>query len=296
MRTLPPGLQAHLDSGTTTLCHCWRVVPALGAVLGFTDHDRDLSFDSVTYEAQAGFSASEIESSLGLSVDNLEAAGALSSERLNEERLRAGDFDNAAVEIWLVNWQDVSQRLLLRKGNLGEVTHGSLGFTAELRGLAHELNQTHGRIYQFGCDAVLGDQRCGVDLDDPGFSTAAVVLSVEDTRRLVVSGADDFTESWFARGTALFTSGANAGRGAEIKFHRIGNGAVMIELWQPAAFAVTAGDALTLRAGCDKQFTTCRGKFANALNFRGFPHVPGDDFVLSYASQNDPGNDGGSRN
>jgi hypothetical protein len=24
-------------------------------------------------------------------------------------------------------------------------------------------------------------------------------------------------------------------------------------------------------------------KFANGLNFRGFPHIPGNDFVLSYA-------------
>ena len=57
------------------------------------------------------------------------------------------------------------------------------------------------------------------------------------------------------------------------------------------ACAIAAGDAFTLRAGCDKQFATCRAKFANAVNFRGFPHMPGDDFVLSYATQGDPDND-----
>lgn len=296
MRTLPPGLRDHLDTGTTTLCHCWRLETQAGEVLGFTDHDRGLTIDAVTYEAQAGFSASEIESSLGLSVDNLEAAGALNSDHLSEARLLAGDFDNATVEVWLVNWQDVSQRLLMRKGNLGEVTHGSLGFQAELRGLAHVLNQPKGRIFQFGCDAVLGDARCGVDLGDPQFSTSCVVTSAEDNRRLVVSGAESFAEKWFAKGTANFTVGANAGRTGEIKFHRWAGAGTLIELWQPMPHDIQAGDTLLLKAGCDKQFTTCKAKFANALNFRGFPHIPGDDFVLGYATQGDPKNTGGSRN
>ncbi|MGH6821176.1 MAG: DUF2163 domain-containing protein, partial [Methylocella sp.] len=172
MRTLPAGLRAHLDTGTTTLCHCWRIETAGGDVMGFTDHDRDLAIDAVVYEAQAGFQASEIESSLGLSIDNLDAAGALNSERLSEARLKAGDFDNASVEVWRVNWQDVSQRILLRKGHLGEVTHGGVGFTAEVRGLAHLLNQPKGRIFQFGCDAVLGDGRCGVNLETAAFRGA----------------------------------------------------------------------------------------------------------------------------
>lgn len=295
MRTLPAGLQAHLDSGATTLCNCWRLATAAGDVLGFTDHDRTLVIDGVTYEAQTGFAGSEIQSAVGLSVDNLEASGALRSDRLSEQRLAAGDFDNAEVEIWLVNWQDVSQRLLLRKGNLGEVTRSSLGFTAELRGLAHLLNQTQGRLYQYGCDAALGDARCGVAIDDAAFRVTATVVSSEEDRRLTVSGAAGFAEGWFARGTAVWGSGANAGRKAEVKFHRISSTGVLVELWQPMPFPVTPGDTVILRAGCDKQFSTCRGKFDNAVNFRGFPHIPGEDFVLSYAARNDAANDGGSR-
>ena len=42
--------------------------------------------------------------------------------------------------------------------------------------------------------------------------------------------------------------------------------------------------AVTLTAGCDKQFATCRDRFGNADNFRGFPHMPGRDFVFSFAS------------
>ena len=263
--------------------------------MGFTDHDRDLAFDGVTFEAKAGFAASEIQSALGLSVDNLEASGALNSVRLSEARIAAGDFDNATVEIWRVNWQNVAQRLLLRKGNLGEVTRGSAGFTAELRGLAHLMNQTRGRVYQYGCDAVLGDARCTVDLDTAAFMATCSVLSNEEDRRLLVGGLASYAEGWFARGTATFTAGPNAGRLAEIKFHRTGTAGVSIELWQPMTAPVGVGDTLAVRTGCDKQFATCRTKFSNAVNFRGFPHIPGDDFVLSYAARNDATNNGGSR-
>ncbi len=296
MRVLPPGLQAHLDSGATTLCHCWKLETRGGDVMGFTDHDRDLSFDGSSFEAQAGFMATEIESSLGLSVDNLEASGALSSERLNEARLLAGDFDNAEITVWLVNWQDVSQRSLVRRGNLGEITRGKTAFSAELRGMAHALNQPRGRIFQYGCDAMVGDARCGVDLESPAYSVEADVIQVEDNRRLLISGAESFEEGWFARGTLEFISGANTGRKAEIKLHRLQQSGVLIELWQPMAMAVEAGDSVMLRAGCDKQFSTCKAKFSNSMNFRGFPQIPGDDFILSYARPEDGSNDGTSRN
>jgi len=56
-----------------------------------------------------------------------------------------------------------------------------------------------------------------------------------------------------------------------------------VELWQALAQAPAPGTRVSVTAGCDKQFATCRGVFANAANFRGFPHMPGDDFVMQYA-------------
>ena len=281
MRTLPPGLASHLATGATTLCHCWKLVPRNGAPLGFTDHDADVVFDGVTFEARAGFEASEIESSLGLSIDNLEASGALESAQLDAERLRAGDFDHATIEIWKVNWQDASQRLLLRKGHLGEVTHGGTGFTAEVRGLSHVLNQTKGRVFQFGCDASVGDGRCGVNLETAIFRGLGTVISIEENRRLTISGLTGFTNTWFSQGTLTWGSGANTGRLEEIKSH---TGSI-VELWQAASYAIAIGDVATLRAGCDKQFATCKAKFGNASNFRGHPQMPGTDFVTTFAGR-----------
>ena len=63
MKNLPPSLQSHLNTGTTTLAWCWRVTRSDGIRLGFTDHDRDLVFDGTLFEAATGFTASETESS-----------------------------------------------------------------------------------------------------------------------------------------------------------------------------------------------------------------------------------------
>ncbi len=278
MRVLPAGLQNHLDSGTTTLCQCWKLTLRSGEKFGFTDHDEPLVFDGTTFEAQAGFTGSEIESSIGLNVDNLEASGALQSGALDELRLNAGDYDHAKVEIWRVNWQDVAQRILQRQGHLGEVTYGQGHFTAEVRGLAHLLNQQKGRLFQFSCDADLGDARCGVNLNATGFQGISTITSVVNNS-IELSGLGAFADDWFTRGRVMWSGG----RQLSIKRHRTFTSQARIDLWSAPKFAISVGDVVTVQAGCDKQFSTCQSKFSNAINFRGCPHMPGSDFVLGVA-------------
>ncbi len=295
MRVLPAGLQSHLATGATTLCWCWRITRNDGETLGFTDHDRDVSFDGTSFEAATGFTATEIAGSIGLNVDNLDVESAITSDRLREADLVAGLYDNALIEIYRVNWQDVSQRVLMRYGSLGEVSRGETAFKAEVRGLAHELQQPKGRIIQNTCDADLGDERCTVAIDDPAFKGTGTVTAVADERTFTVSGLDGFDQDWFTRGLLTWTSGANDGLKAEVKLHSKRDGMVTLELWQAAAEAIAVADAFTITAGCDKSFRTCKAKFDNAVNFRGFPHVPGVDFALTYPDRGAK-NDGGSMN
>ena len=294
MKTLSTSLQSHLATGTTTLCWCWKIVRGDGVTQGFTDHDTPLIVDGVTYEASSGIAASEVQSQLGLMVDNLTVAGALNSLTLNEDDLAAGLYDNAGVEIWRVNWADTSQRVLMRKGNLGEVKRGTLAFTAEIRGLAQQLNQPVGRAFGYSCDADLGDGRCTVDLANPDFNGAGAVATAFDARRFTASGLDAFADTWFSGGKLAWTSGANAGRGMEVKRHAASAGIVTVELWQAMSEPIAAGDTFAVTAGCDKQFSTCKAKFANAANFRGFPYMPGNDSLVSYPTRTQP-LDGGSR-
>ena len=292
MRNVNPALAAHLASGATTTCRCWRLTRRDDVVQGFTDHDEDLRFDATTFRAGTGFEGSELEGRFGLAVTGTEIHGALADASINEADLAAGRYDDAKVELFLVNWADVEQRLLLRVGNLGEVRREGAAFAAEVRGVSARLNEERGRIYAATCDADLGDARCGFDLEDPAFRGEGSVLAIEGASLVRATGLDAFADNWFTRGKLTFSSGANAGLAVEVKEHRAEAGEVRLALWQQLPEPLTSGDLFVVTAGCDKRFETCRSKFDNAVNFRGFPHLPGNDFVATYAVSGEPGHDG----
>ena len=204
---------------------------------------------------------------------------------ITETDILDGRWDNAAVEIWRVNWQDSSQRVLMRGGAIGQVRRGRVQFVAEMRSLAHVLNQTVGRTFQATCDAALGDARCGVNLSDPAFMGSGTVVTLTDDRSFTVSGLSAFADGWFTLGTLTWTTGANAGRKAEVLAHDVGATDIKVSLLEAPVRAIAAGDSFDITAGCDKRFETCRDRFANTDNFRGFPHIPGNDTVLRYAER-----------
>ncbi len=73
--------------------------------------------------------------------------------------------------------------------------------------------------------------------------------------------------------------------------HAQDSGEVTVSLLEAPVRSVAIGDTFAIRAGCDKRLETCRAKFGNVVNFRGFPHIPGQDAVIRYASR-DGGHEG----
>ena len=274
--------EAHLASGLTSVARCWRLSRRDGTVHGFTDHDVDLSFDGTTFKADTGLSARALQQTTGLSIDNTEALGALSDASVTEDDIRAGRYDGAQVEAWLVNWADLDQRLLQFKGNLGEVTRGAGGFQAELQGLTEGLNQPQGRAYQAPCGAILGDGHCRFDFDAvPGYQAEVPVEEVEDGTIFRFADLAGFDDRWFEKGKFEVLTGAAAGLIGVVKNDRLSEDGREIELWEALRAEIQPGDMLRLQAGCDRRFETCRLKFDNAVNFRGFPHIPGEDWLMS---------------
>ena len=286
-------LLSHLATGSTTTCQCWAVTRKDGTVLGFTDHDRDLSFDGIAFRAATGMTARALQHSTGLSVDNTEAVGALSDASVKESDLLAGRYDGADVQNWMVNWQDVSQRIVQFRGAFGEVTRGAGAFRAELRGLSEVLNQVQGLAYQRTCSAVLGDARCGFDLNRAGYSVQTSILVIDAPGVYRIAGQAGIADAWFQRGRSTVISGAAAGVVGLVKFDREEGTTRRLELWVDFPLAPVVGDVIRLEAGCDKVAATCQTKFANFLNFRGFPYIPGEDWVTSYPISGGS-NDGGS--
>lgn len=286
-------LEAHLETGVTTVCRAWAVTRRDGAVLGFTDHDRTLEFDGIAFRASTGLTARALEQSTGLAVDNAEAVGALSDAAIREDDIAAGLYDGAEIKSWLVDWSDVSARKMTFKGTIGEIERQGAAFRAELRGLAEALNQPRGAVYQRPCAAVLGDARCKVDTLAPGMSLEAAAIAVEGGTVLRLPASPALAAGWFERGRVTVLDGAAAGAIGIVKRDRDVAGQRVVELWEVLSAGFSPGDRVRIEPGCDKRLATCRDKFNNRLNFRGFPDIPGEDWLVSYPIRSGS-NDGGS--
>lgn len=278
-------LYAHLNTGATTTCRAWALTRRDGVVYGFTDHDRDLEFGGLRYSASSGMTASALQQSTGLSVDNTEASGALgalSDVSVTEADILAGRFDGAEIRCWQVNWAEPTQRVELFRGSLGEILRAGGLFRAELRGLSEALNATRGQVFHARCSAVLGDGRCRFDLNAEGYSVEGAILSARGRGDVTVAVAGDYATGWFEGGRMTVLDGDAAGLIAQVRADPGGEGARRILLWEELPAAIAPGDRLRLAAGCDHRAVTCREKFANFLNFRGFPHIPGEDWLTAY--------------
>lgn len=285
-------LIAHLKTGHTHVCQCWSITRRDGVTFGFTDHDMPLTFDGITFRADSGMAAKALASATGLSVNNSEALGLLQSDTITQADIQAGRYDGADVTNWTVCWDDVSARKVNFRGHIGQITLRDGAFEAELRGLTDALNQPQGRSYLKRCSAVLGDASCGVDLTSDVYQVETTLTEAlgETVFRLPVVGYND---GWFTQGRLIVLDGPAKGLTAAIKLDHTIDGWRHIAIWDPFGIAPLPGSAMRLQAGCDKTSASCRVKFSNLANYQGFPHIPGDDWLISIPRSN-ASNDGGS--
>lgn len=282
MREIDAELQARLDGGATRLCRCWRVDRRDGATLGFTDHDVDVTFDGLVFRAGTGMNASALQTATGLSVDNAQATGALSDAAINEADVLAGRYDEARIRHWLVDWERPDLKVLLFAGTFGEIKRQDHAFEVELRGIAEPLNAPVGRSILRTCDRALGDAKCGVDVSARQLLGDGRVIDGGTWGAVLASGLDEFAAGWFTQGVLTWVSGENAGERQAIKLDRSLEGGRELWPWQAPGRPVAVGDHFRIVAGCDKSAAACRVKFNNFANFRGFPHLPGEDWVTAY--------------
>jgi uncharacterized phage protein (TIGR02218 family) len=293
-KTIGNDLKDHFDANLTTLATCWRLTRPDGAEYFFTDHDVDLEVDGDTYEATSGMIPTALSQNRGLAVDNMEVVSFLESDKIVEADINAGEFDYAVVDIFIVNYEDLTMgKLWLAQGwTLGNVEIRDEAFQAEIRGKCQHLQQTLCELYTPECRAALGDARCGVDLADSGqtyWHAGAVTSITEDRRKFTDDTVPSYAEDPFRFGKLTWTepgsgdsfTGSNAGYEMEIKsYDPVTN---EFELFQPMPYEIEVGDEFTVTFGCDKSIDTCRDKFDNVVNFRGEPFVPGWDRVMDVA-------------
>jgi uncharacterized phage protein (TIGR02218 family) len=264
------------DPELTTLAFCWRLARRDGIVLGFTSHDLDLVIGGLTYRAAPGMVPSAIERGASLDADTVDLSGVLSSDAITAADLIAGRWDGALLRLFAVDWTapDVDSVPLVR-GTLGAVQMAGDQFEVELQGPTAALDAPVIETISPDCRAELGDARCRVDL--AGRSILVKVTSANEAQ-IIVSTA--IVANDFAYGRLRWLDGANAGLSATI----LANSANSLSLAEPPPLPVAVGDRAEITQGCDRRFATCIARFANAPNFRGEPHLPGNDLLTRYVS------------
>jgi uncharacterized phage protein (TIGR02218 family) len=214
-----------------------------------------------------------VQRKLGLEPNSGEIAGAITSASLDEQDLAAGRWDRARVEMTGVDWRRPEGEVLpLLQGELGDVQLERGEFKAELRGSATRLEAPVCPETSPECRAELGDKRCRVDL--AGRTDLATIMDVVG-RELVL---DRSVGPDFLWGRARFISGANCGLVSSV----VAVEGDRIQLRDTTRAEIATGDRIELRHGCDKSFAMCVGRFGNAANFRGEPHLPGNDLLTRY--------------
>ena len=90
-------------------------------------------------------------------------------------------------------------------------------------------------------------------------------------------------DDWWRGGKVTWTSGLNNTLSMEIKDSTSGG---LITLFQAMPYAISSGDTYSLTVGCLKrQIEDCKNKFANGLNYQGFPDVPTQDQSTVFGGQ-----------
>lgn len=265
-----------LSGELETVATFWRVIRRDGVTLGFTTHDRDLWFDHVLHLATPGMVPSAIRRSADFEPDSAEVEGALSHDSISASDLAQGRFDGARVLIGLVDWESFEQHVIYR-GTIGAVSEQAGSFTAALQSRKLELSRDPIPRTSPSCRASFCGPGCGLsnarfthEATLTGFSLASNAATVATTVPLAnVVG-----------GTLRWLDGPYCGLEAVIL--GVTGGALVLDL--PLDQAPSPGCRLMLREGCDRRLETCATRFANALNFQGEPHLPGNDLVTRYPS------------
>ena len=290
MKSIPAALQAHYDSGGSSVAHAIVIERTDGELFGFTSHDLPFVLDvtawglassALVFDAKQGLTASNIVSTSGFAVDNLELTTLDDGSLFQREEVVAGVWRNARFRIFRYRWDVAAPTISndvepLMRGWLGEITLGSATLTVELRGLKQKLQQSLGMVSQKTCRSRLGAMglaQCNRSLAD--LTHAVTVMAVIDKRTFRVSGG--LPEDYLGEGLLTWSTGANAGLTQKVRSH---TAAGVVTLVLPMVLPIAVGDQLTAVAGCRKRLTEdCRGKFGNAINFQGEPHRPNPDEI-----------------
>lgn len=257
-----------------------------GTVLRYSGGDVAITVNGNTYTLGPGLARQRVRQSIGVSVDALQLrlladATVLVGAVPILQSLAAGQWVGATVALdrVFIDAAGTAQGLVgVFYGRVGNVRVARSEAQIEVRSHAELLDvMVPSELYQPGCRNTLFDPQCG--LAAATYTVSGTTSAAGDvTRRILTSTTAAVIgkpASWSALGVLTFTSGLNAGLSRTVRTHALAASTATLTLVTGVPYAIAAGDAFTLRAGCDKRFAgDCATKFANQARFRGEPFIP----------------------
>lgn len=271
---MPESTRVWFSQPLETVAIWWRIERRDGVTLGFTSHDRDLSFGGLVHRTAPGMVPSAIRRTSDFEADSAEVAGALSHDSIREEDLAAGRFDGGSIAMGLVDWETL-ERTTLYSGTIGTVGHEGAGFSAELRSVKDLLARQIVPRTAPTCRAEFCADGC--TLSATAFTHQASLAEISmDGGSVRVSGGP--AAGSLAFGTLRWIDGPEAGLTRRIEAVE----GTWLTLDRNTAAGVGVGTRIELREGCDHTLDTCASRFGNGINFQGEPFLPGNDLLTRY--------------
>ncbi len=262
------------DSELEGVATWWSIKRRDGVTLGFTSHNRDLAFRGMTYRAAPGMIPSAIRRTASLERDAVEVEGVLSHDSISSSDLEAGRFAEARIAIGLVDWETLDHATLFN-GSLGNVSQEDSSFTAELRSAKASFELDLVPRTSPTCRASFCDAECGANA--ARYTHLCQVSSIDlELNGVAFTGAPSAAN--MRDGQVKWVDGPFAGVTMEVIDADTG----ALTLDRPLSTEISLGNLAYLREGCDHTIATCNARFANAVNFRGEPHLPGNDLLTRY--------------
>jgi uncharacterized phage protein (TIGR02218 family) len=279
MRAIPGGLASELATPVVSLCRIFAITRKTGAVVRFAEAPTAVTVGGITYPPAKGIRVSSIPFELNARASTYDIeVGVEDGGTIDPDDLRNGLYTSASIACAVVNHiAPASGSVALHRGIFGNIQITDTGqATVQVLGLFAKARAIPVENYTPTCRAFFGDARCKKPL---GPLTVSTTITAVSGFHVTVAAS---LAAHYKLGLVVPTTGQGVGEGFEI---RAVSGGVL-SMYLPPGGKLAVGDAVNITPGCDFTMSGAQGClfWANAVNFRGEPNIPGADAVsISYS-------------
>ncbi|HJD56912.1 MULTISPECIES: DUF2163 domain-containing protein [unclassified Candidatus Tisiphia] len=239
--------------------YCFHITLQDGLELYLTESDKSLSIDGIRFMPNSGITLKE-----GVFNDSAQNYIILEGVFENNGVEQHYDLTQAMVRIY-TSCADSYKHFVTYCCSL--YTKRDLDFTLRLEPNMG-YNQSLLQSFSKKCRANFGDLKCKIDK-----TVYSQIYNIQEIfgRTIVISDIDK-ESGYFNYGDAILANG-------QFYSKIISHSGNVIILDQLIPDSMKCNKTVDLTIGCDKNFITCCNKFNNAVNFRGEPLIPDDNFI-----------------